>query len=131
MAYGTSSPTTAMTQHPASPPPTGAASADAKPVPDTRSEAAPADGASASLKPVDNGRNPPAGDMPHASVDLTVPNRSSAPGTPHERDETVGMTGGVPSRRVEQAFDDVEAGRSDTSRANETDRAYRQLKDGH
>lgn len=88
----------------------------------------PNEGASASLKPVDNGRDPAAGDTLQASVDLTSGDPSSAPSMPNERDEAVGMTDGIPSERVEQAFDDVEAGRQDTSRALESDRAYQEQK---
>ena len=88
----------------------------------------PTEGNSASLRPVDDGHEPAPGDLPHASVDLTVDDPSSAPTMPHERDESVGMTDGIGSERVEQAFDDVEAGRRDTTRATETDRAYQRQK---
>lgn len=86
--------------------------------------------ASASLKPVDDGRDPPAGDMPHAVTDLTSAEASSAPGMPHERDETVGMTGGIQSERIEQARVDLEQGREDTSRGTEADRTYQRQKKG-
>ena len=88
------------------------------------------DDESAALSPADNGRDPAPGDMPHSSVDLTVADASSAPAMPHERDEAVGMTDGIASKRVQQAFDDVEAGRQDTSRGLETDRAYQRQKEG-
>ncbi|MDP9043818.1 MAG: hypothetical protein M3O01_03340 [Pseudomonadota bacterium] len=47
---------------------------------------------------------------------------------PHERDETAGMTGGVPSPTVRQGHRDLERGLEDTSRAPEADDAYRKLK---
>jgi len=50
------------------------------------------------------------------------------PKLPHERDETPGMTDGVPSERLEQAHKDVSRGLQDTSRAPEADRTYRRLK---
>jgi hypothetical protein len=76
------------------------------------------------LKPVDHGHDPAPGDLPQAGVDLSTPGASSAPGMPHERDETVGMTGGVPSDAVQQASVDVKRGLVDTSRAEATDKAY-------
>jgi hypothetical protein len=82
------------------------------------------------LKPRDDGREAAPGDLPEAVVDLSTPGASSAPGLPHDRDETVGMTGGIPSERIEQARIDVERGVADTTRAEESDKAYqRQKKD--
>ena len=75
-------------------------------------------------KPKDDGRGAPPGDLPESEVDLSSPGESSSPQMPHDRDETAGMTDGVPSERVQQAARDLAAGRSDTSRAAESDRAY-------
>ena len=75
-------------------------------------------------KPQDDGRGAPPGDLPDSEVDLSSPGESSSPQMPHERDETAGMTGGVPSERVRQAARDLADGRRDTSRATESDRAY-------
>ena len=47
---------------------------------------------------------------------------------PHERDEGSGMTGGIPSERVQQGASDVERGLQDTSRATEADQAYEKQK---
>jgi hypothetical protein len=47
---------------------------------------------------------------------------------PHERDESAGATGGVPSARVQQGGRDLKRGVQDTSRAPEADTAYRKLK---
>lgn len=47
---------------------------------------------------------------------------------PHERDEKVGATDGVPSERVRQGSRDLKRGVQDTSRAPEADNAYRKLK---
>lgn len=73
-----------------------------------------------------------------ASVDLTAPvdagvdrpdmESPTSPAMPHERDEAVGMTGGVPSPRVQQGERDLKRGLQDTSRATEADTAYRKLK---
>ena len=52
----------------------------------------------------------------------------AAPELPHERDEAVGMTGGVPSRAVQQAYRDVKRGLVDTDRSAEAGRAYDKLK---
>lgn len=60
-------------------------------------------------------------------VDLSSPGGSTSPKLPHERDEGAGMTGGVPSARVQQAQRDVKRGVQDTSRAPEADIAYRKL----
>lgn len=61
-------------------------------------------------------------------VDLTSPAASTSPPMPHERDQAAGMTGGVPSRRVQQGQRDLKRGVQDTSRAPEADSAYRKLK---
>ncbi|MES2424464.1 MAG: hypothetical protein V4562_08555 [Pseudomonadota bacterium] len=44
---------------------------------------------------------------------------------PHERDESLGMTDGIPSKPVQQAFRDVSRGLQDTDRGPEAARAYR------
>ena len=65
---------------------------------------------------------------PEVGVDLTA---SKAPGQlhmPNDRDEKVGMTGGVPSSTVQQATRDVKRGLQDTSRASEAGAAYEKLK---
>ncbi len=62
------------------------------------------------------------------AVDLASVDSSTSPEMPHERDETAGMTGGVPSKRVQQGHADVERGVQDTSGAPEADTAYRKLK---
>lgn len=65
---------------------------------------------------------------PTVNVDLT----STAPSTdallPHERDEKVGMTGGVQSPVVQQGARDLKRGIQDTSRAPEAAVAYDKLK---
>lgn len=61
-------------------------------------------------------------------TDLTTPPGPQQADLPHERDETVGMTGGVQSDVVRQGHADVERGLADTSRSNEADKAYRKLK---
>ena len=50
------------------------------------------------------------------------------PKLPHERDESVGSTGGVPSAAVQQAYKDVKRGLQDTSRGAAAAAAYEQLK---
>ena len=62
------------------------------------------------------------------AVDLTSTGAPSAPELPHERDEGAGMTGGVPSARVQQGQRDLKRGVQDTSRAPEADAAYDKLK---
>ena len=62
------------------------------------------------------------------AVDLQSPAASTSPAMPHERDESTGMTGGVPSERVQQGQRDLKRGVQDTSRAPEADTAYRKLK---
>jgi phosphoribosylanthranilate isomerase len=61
-------------------------------------------------------------------VDLTHPSDSNKTVMPHERDEQVGMTGGVASPMVEQAARDLKRGIKDTSRSVEADAAYKKLK---
>ena len=46
---------------------------------------------------------------------------------PSERDQAQDMTPAQPDPRIEQAAKDVKAGRKDTSRAIETDQAYKKL----
>ena len=72
----------------------------------------------------------PAADVPARPVktDLTTPPAPQQADLPHERDESVGMTGGVQSDVVRQGHADLERGLKDTSRSNEADKAYRQLK---
>ena len=52
----------------------------------------------------------------------------TAPKLPHERDESVGSTGGVPSPEMQQAYKDVKRGLQDTSRGTEANVAYEKLK---
>jgi len=47
---------------------------------------------------------------------------------PHERDESVGMTGGIASVPMQQAHRDLARGLQDTDRGPEADRTYRKLK---
>ena len=47
---------------------------------------------------------------------------------PHEQDESVGMTGAIPSQPVQQAHQDLTRGLVDTDRGAEADRTYRKLK---
>ena len=47
---------------------------------------------------------------------------------PHERDQQVGSTDGVPSARVQQGAKDVKRGVQDTSRALESNQAYEKQK---
>jgi hypothetical protein len=70
----------------------------------------------------------PVDTTPHAHVDLTSPGTSSSPAMPHDRDEKAGMTGGIPSGRVQQGSRDLKRGLQDTSRATEADRAYQKQK---
>ena len=62
-------------------------------------------------------------------IDLTTAAEPSSPPLPHERDEGVGMTDGVPSERMRQGLEDLKRGVQDTSRAPEADRAYRKLRE--
>ncbi|MES2226194.1 MAG: hypothetical protein V4540_00270 [Pseudomonadota bacterium] len=66
---------------------------------------------------------------PEAGIDLTTAAEPSSPPLPHERDEGVGMTDGVPSERMRQGLGDLKRGVQDTSRAPEADRAYRKLRE--
>lgn len=61
-------------------------------------------------------------------TDLTSPPDPQQANLPHERDESVGMTDGEPNELMKQGQADIERGLKDTSRANETDAAYRKLK---
>ena len=63
-----------------------------------------------------------------AHADLTKPKTPEEPALPHERDQSVGMTDGVPSQRVRQGHRDLARGVQDTSRAPEADTAYDKLK---
>lgn len=47
---------------------------------------------------------------------------------PHERDESVGMTDGVPSKKMQQAHRDVTDGMQDTDRGPVADRTYQKQK---
>ena len=47
---------------------------------------------------------------------------------PHERDEATDMTGGIPSREVHQAYEDVTRGLTDTDKGPPMHRAYQQQK---
>ena len=53
---------------------------------------------------------------------------ASAVKLPHERDESVGMTGGIGSELMHQAHRDLSRGLQDTDRGPEADRTYRKLK---
>ena len=72
--------------------------------------------------------NPPHETTPDAQVDLTSTGKSTSPAMPNDRDEKTGMTGGVPSKRVQQGSADVKRGVKDTSRAPEADAAYQKQK---
>ena len=61
-------------------------------------------------------------------TNLGTPSDPGQADLPHERDESVGMTGGVQDPVIQQAHADVERGLQDTSRSNESDAAYRKLK---
>lgn len=69
---------------------------------------------------------------PDTSASITTSTTAStppaAPKLPHERDESVGMTGGVPSATVQQAYRDVKRGLQDTSRGTAANSAYEKLK---
>jgi hypothetical protein len=71
-------------------------------------------------------QKPPTAGSPN--VDLTSKRDASSQPMPHERDEAVGMTGGIPSERVQQGARDVRRGVKDTSRATEADAAYQKQK---
>src|SRR5450755_2582938 len=61
--------------------------------------------------------------VPAPSVATTSTAESSNPSLPHDRDEKVGMTGGVQSARVQQDARDLKRGLRDTTRAPEADAA--------
>lgn len=65
---------------------------------------------------------------PAKKIEPLAAHRSATPPLPHERDETVGATGGVPSERMRQGHRDLTRGVQDTSRAPEADRAYQRQK---
>ncbi len=65
---------------------------------------------------------------PQPSVDLKDPENSSSPHLPHERDQEVGTTDGVPSERVRQGARDLKRGLRDTTRADEAGVAYEKQK---
>jgi hypothetical protein len=73
-------------------------------------------------------KHKPAPGASQSDIDVTSPVDSTAPPLPHERDEGVGMTGDVPSERMQQGHRDLKRGLQDTSRAPEADRAYRKLR---
>ncbi len=54
--------------------------------------------------------------------------KDAAPELPHERDQEVGMTGGIASEPVQQAYRDVKRGLVDTDRGVEAGRTYQKLK---
>ena len=65
------------------------------------------------------------------SINTKLPasvNTPTSPKLPHERDESVGATGGVPSETVQQAYRDVKRGLQDTSRGTAANAAYEKLK---
>ena len=70
----------------------------------------------------------PGGTAP-ARTDLTSAPTDDQADLPHERDESVGMTGGISNPVIVQGHKDLERGLEDTSRSQETDKAYRKLKD--
>ena len=53
---------------------------------------------------------------------------ATTPKLPHERDESVGMTDGNPSKTVQQAYRDVTQGQQDTGLGPVTQRTYQKLK---
>ena len=55
---------------------------------------------------------------------------SSAAKLPHEQDESVGMTGGIPSAPMKQAHKDLARGLQDTDRGSVADSTYQKLKKG-
>lgn len=75
-------------------------------------------------------------DVHEQGVDLQTPPQQeraagtpAAPKLPHERDQSVTMTGGERHPEVEQAHRDMERGLQDTDRGPPADRTYRKLKD--
>jgi hypothetical protein len=73
-------------------------------------------------------RPPNAADDASKHVDLTDPTHADEAKMPHERDEQVGMTGGITSPLVQQGARDLKRGVQDTSRAVESNAAYEKLK---
>lgn len=70
----------------------------------------------------------PPGPPKPASTNLTKPPAQNQADLPHERDETVGMTGGIPDETARQGHRDLTRGIEDTSRSAQADAAYRKLK---
>jgi hypothetical protein len=64
----------------------------------------------------------------NASLPSIVGDTPSAAPLPHERDESVGMTDGIPSAPVQQAYRDLARGLQDTDRGPVADRTYRKQK---
>lgn len=67
--------------------------------------------------------------MDSKNVDLRKDDASQTK-MPHERDQSVGTTDQNPDPQVQQGARDVQRGLRDTSRAEETDRAYKDVKNG-
>lgn len=65
--------------------------------------------------------------VPAPSATTTSGAEASNPSLPHDRDEKVGVTGGVQSARVQQGARDLKRGLRDTTRAPEAEAAYRKL----
>lgn len=79
--------------------------------------------------PKDETPHPPGPSASPAELNLRDKDKSgSSPMAPNDRDETTGSTGGVPSERVQQGGRDLKRGIRDTSRGEETDRAYEKLR---
>jgi hypothetical protein len=57
-----------------------------------------------------------------------VGNKAFEAQLPHERDESVSMTDGIPSEPIRQAYRDVVRGLKDTDRGPVAGHAYRKLK---
>lgn len=69
--------------------------------------------------------------MARKAINTRVPAREAsrtAEQLPHERDEAVGMTDGIPSDAMQQAHRDLRRGLQDTDRGPVTDRTYQKLK---
>ena len=73
-------------------------------------------------------REPTPAGTAEVKVDLTHNGAPDQAVMPHERDEKVGMTGGIASPLVQQAARDLKRGIQDTSKSVETDEAYAKLK---
>ncbi|NMM76670.1 hypothetical protein [Acidovorax sp. SRB_24] len=58
-------------------------------------------------------------DAPSAGADATPPEGTRLPKLPHERDQSVGMTDGIPSADIQQAYRDVQRGLVDTDAGRE------------